>query len=101
MRPLGDDIVELTAHIDPPDGPERDVKGKAWLRVRSEGTSLEWGAAGPHDYRGELDVDPDGDDRSRLTVRLHTERADGASIDTSLDETLAGIRRAAEDSARG
>ncbi len=98
--PLEDGTVEVTAHIDPPDGPERDVTGEAWLRVRTEGKTLEWGAAGPHDYRGELDVDPDGDERSLLTVRLHTQRADGASIDSSLDETLAGIRRAAEESGR-
>lgn len=97
---LGDGQVEVTAHIHPPDGPEQDVKGEAWLRVREQGQTLEWGAAGPHDYRGELDVDPADDARSRLTVRLHTERSDGESIEASLEETLAGIKRVAEEASR-
>lgn len=98
----GDDRIRVTAHINPPDGPERDVEGEAWVSVKQEGKTLAWGAPGPNDYRGELDVDP-GDDQgtSRLTVRLHTERKEGPSIDSGLEETLVGIKTAAEQADAG
>lgn len=57
-RPHGGEQVTVTAHIDPPDAPEQDVTSEAWVRVVEEGKSLEWGAVGPHDYRGRLHVAP-------------------------------------------
>ena len=102
VESAGDDRIRVTAHINPPDGPERDVEGEAWVSVKQEGKTLAWGAPGPNDYRGELDVDP-GDDQgtSRLTVRLHTERKEGPSIDSGLEETLVGIKTAAEQADAG
>ncbi|WP_158075038.1 hypothetical protein [Streptomyces sp. MJM1172] len=54
-----------------------------------EGKSLEWGAPGPHDYRGRLHVAA-GDDasHSRLSVELHTERVEGPRVDDGLTEAL-------------
>ncbi|WP_411286140.1 SRPBCC family protein [Lapillicoccus sp.] len=102
VEPAGDDRVRVTAHLNPPDGPERDVEGEAWVSVKQEGRTLAWGAPGPNDYRGELDVDPgDAEGTSHLTVRLHTERTAGPSIDSRLEETLVGIKTAAEESAAG
>ncbi len=106
VRPSGDDgkyddgKYTVTAHIEPggdADGEGRDVEGEAWISVTEGGRTLAWGSVGPHDYRGELDVDP-GDDEtsSRLTVRLHTQRADGPSIEDALDETIASLKRVAE-----
>ena len=102
VESVGDDRIRVTAHVNPPDGPERDVEGEAWVSVRQEGKTLAWGAPGPNDYQGELDVDP-GDDKgtSRLTVRLHTERSKGPSIDSRLEETLVGIKTAAEQADAG
>ena len=99
VRPQGGDKYTVSAHIDPPDGPARDVEGEAWMSVRQAGRTLAWGSEGPNDYRGELDVDPGAEHRSStLTVRIHTERVEGDSIDSGLDETLAGLRRAVEAS---
>jgi carbon monoxide dehydrogenase subunit G len=90
------DEVEVAAVIEPEGQPRREVSGKAWIEVVEEGKKLQWGATGSHDYRGELDVDPAGDKTSTLTVRLHTDHAEGPSIDDGLQNTLAGIRTAVE-----
>jgi hypothetical protein len=93
--------VDVTAHIDPADGPERDVEAEAWVKVKHEGRTLQWGAPGPHDYHGELDVDPGpADGTSTLTVRLHTERAEGDDVDRGVQETVDGIKRAVEEHAQ-
>ncbi|GGZ86512.1 hypothetical protein GCM10010371_53090 [Streptomyces subrutilus] len=101
-RPHDGDKVTVTAHIEPPGEPEQDVKSEAWIRVLQEGTSLEWGAPGPHDYRGRLHVAA-GDDpeHSRLSVELHTERVEGAQVDEGLTEALEGIKAAVEAAEAG
>jgi uncharacterized protein YndB with AHSA1/START domain len=100
-RPQADGKVDVTAHIDPADGPEQDVEGEAWVKVRQEGRTLQWGAPGPHDYHGELDVDPGPEEgTSTLTVRLHTERAEGDDVDRGVQETVDGIKRAVEEHAQ-
>ena len=99
--PTHDDKVQVTAHIDPPDGPARDVESEAWMKIVADGRTLHWGSPGPNDYHGELDVDPGADaDTSTLTIRLHTERVDGPSVEDGLAEALEGIRRAAEGAER-
>ncbi|MEU6406831.1 SRPBCC family protein [Streptomyces sp. NPDC046985] len=96
-RPEGGDKVEVTARIDPPDAPEHDVTGEAWIHVHQDDRILEWGAPGPHDYRGELHVqDGQSPDTCRLTVELHTEHAEGEHVDVGLEEALSGIKRAVE-----
>lgn len=96
-RPAGGDKVDVTAHIEPEGGPERDVEGEAWIKVVQDGRKLKWGAAGPHDYHGELDIDAGPEaDTSTLTVRLHTERVEGEQIQHGLDDTLHGIKKAVE-----
>jgi carbon monoxide dehydrogenase subunit G len=95
---VGDaDKVDVTAEISPDDGPQRTVQGQAWLEVRDEGRRLEWGAPGPHDYRGELEVEESASGESKLTVRLHTERGDRDEIDAGLIEAVERIRTLAED----
>ncbi|MDX6261326.1 MAG: hypothetical protein QOH84_3014 [Kribbellaceae bacterium] len=91
------DKVEVAAVIQPEGSPQREVSGKAWIEVVEEGKKLKWGAAGAHDYHGELDIDPAPEGTSLLTVRLHTDHADGPSIDDGLQQTLAGIKTAAEN----
>ncbi len=100
--PLGGDKVAVTAHIDPQGRPEQDVHGEAWVHVISDGTTLEWGAPGPHDYHGRLEVSPGKrDGTSLLTVRLHTDRVEGEEIEVGLAETLHGIQTAVEHEERG
>ena len=41
----------------------------------------------------------DEDGTSTLTVRLHTERAEGEDIDRGVQETVDGIKRAVEEHA--
>lgn len=98
VRPHGGEQVTVTAHIDPPDAPEQDVTSEAWVRVVEEGRSLEWGAAGPHQYRGRLHV-ASGDEASHsvLTVELHTEQTDGPPVHEGLREALTGIKTAVEN----
>ncbi|ADB32873.1 hypothetical protein Kfla_3820 [Kribbella flavida DSM 17836] len=88
--------VEVAAVIDPDDGPEREVRSEAEIDIVEQGRTLRWSAPGPHDYHGELDVDFVADGTSKLTVRLHTEHAEGASIDEALQHTLAGIKTSVE-----
>lgn len=76
--------------VDGGDG-ERTVRGEAWFRIDAERRRLEWGAEGPHDYRGELDV-AEAEGGSRVTVKLHTTH-DAPGIEDGIDQTLANIRR--------
>jgi len=73
-------------------GPDRTVQGQAWFRVDERNHSLSWGAEGPHDYHGELEVVGDSS-ASTVTVRLHTLHDDAPAIENGLDETLANIVR--------
>ena len=99
--PTHDDKVDVTAHLDPPDGPAQDVHSEVWMKVKTKDRTLEWGAPGPDDYHGELDVDPGDDDHtSKLTVRLHTEHVEGQRIDDGLDEALLGIAHTVEHAER-
>ncbi|MFJ6695314.1 SRPBCC family protein [Streptomyces sp. NPDC091272] len=101
-KPHDGDRVTVTAHIEPPGKPERDVESEAWIRVVEEGKSLEWGAPGPHDYRGRLHVAAgDDQDHSRLSVELHTERVEGSQVDHGLTEALEGIKSAVEAAQAG
>jgi uncharacterized protein YndB with AHSA1/START domain len=99
-EPKGGDKVAVTAHLEDKDTPgpgEQDVGGEAWVHVLEPGKTLEWGAAGPHDYHGKLHVSPgDSDGSSTLAVELHTERAEGGRVDEGLRETLQGIKTAVE-----
>lgn len=102
VRASGEGTYTVTAHIHPEGGEARDVEGEAWMSVKTEGRTLAWGSAGPNNYAGELDVDSgDKEGTSLLTVRLHTERADGPSIEDGLRETLAGLKHAAESASGG
>lgn len=95
----GGDKVEVAAVIKPEGEPEREVSGEAWLEIVEDGKKLRWGAPGPHDYHGELAVDFVADGASTLTVRLHTDHAEGPSIEDGLRHTLAGIKTAVEKKA--
>ena len=46
-RPQADGKVDVTAHIDPADGPEQDVEGEAWVKVKQRGPHAAVGRAGP------------------------------------------------------
>ncbi|WP_455355424.1 SRPBCC family protein [Streptomyces sp. SYSU K217416] len=99
-RPQGGDRVTVTAHIDPPGGPEQDVTSDAFLRVFEEGKSLEWGSPGPNDYHGRLHVSVVDEIYSQLTVELHTERTEGEPVEDGLEEALRGIKNAVEKAER-
>ncbi|MFJ3842030.1 SRPBCC family protein [Streptomyces sp. NPDC090054] len=101
-KPHGGDRVTVTAHIEPPGEPEQDVESEAWIHVLEEGKSLEWGAPGPHDYRGRLHVAA-GDDanHSQLSVDLHTDRTEGEQVTDGLQEALDGIKAAVEAAEAG
>jgi uncharacterized protein YndB with AHSA1/START domain len=93
---VDDHTVDVEAVIQPEGEPPKKVGGEAWIEVVEEGHRLRWGAPGPHDYHGELDVEPAGQDTSDLTVRLHTDHAEGSQVDDGLEHTLAGIKSAVE-----
>ncbi|HEV7651543.1 MAG TPA: hypothetical protein VGP26_25615 [Actinophytocola sp.] len=66
--------------------------------VRSDETKrqLSWGAEGPDDYHGELQVDDIAPGRSRITVSLHSVReADGDEVQRGLVHTVAALAQAA------
>ena len=74
-------------------GGERTVGGEAWFTIDADQMKLAWGAEGPHDYKGELEVTPDGA-ASQVTVRLHTTH-DAEGIEDGIEQTLANIQRIA------
>ena len=88
--PAGAEAVHSVAEVD---GQRRE--GEAWLRRDADARSLSWGSEGPNRYGGELRVDDDGGS-SRVTVRLHTEHAEGERIQEGLEETLANIKKKVE-----
>jgi uncharacterized membrane protein len=103
VRPAGQapegERVEVQAVIHPDGDGEREVEGEAWIEVVEDGKKLRWGAPEPHEYHGELDIDFVADGTSTVTVRLHTEHADGPSVEDALQRTLSGIKSAAEKAA--
>ena len=95
---LPGDEVEVEAKVEPQDvggdsDGEKTVGGDAWFTIDADHKKLAWGSEGPHDYRGELEVTPDGAG-SQVTVRLHTmHEAEG--IEDGIEQTLANIQRIA------
>ncbi|MGI9158101.1 MAG: SRPBCC family protein [Marmoricola sp.] len=77
----------------------RTHDAEAWFRVDRGGRHLEWGSEGPSNYHGQLDVIGSATS-SRVTVSLHTERADAdaesGDIDAGIRETLATIKSLVE-----
>lgn len=98
-RVEGGEKVDVTAEIDPGDGQERTVEGEAWLRVSERDRRLAWGAPGPHDYAGELEVQETASHESKLVVRLRTERGDADAVDAGLIEAVERIKELAENDA--
>lgn len=92
----GDDTVEVTAQIDPSDSPAREVQGEAWFTTESDGKTLTWGSEGPNNYRGQLDIDPRGQNTCDLTVTINSERAKGDDVQAGVQRTAEGIKTAAE-----
>lgn len=93
-QPVHED-VKVTADL-PTGGSAETKPGEAWIEVVEENRSLRWGAAGDHDYHGELDVDFVADGTSRLTVRLHTTHSADQAIDDYLDHALETIKTTIE-----
>jgi uncharacterized protein YndB with AHSA1/START domain len=75
-----------------------DAHQEGWIDVIDEDRVLRWGAAGPHEYEGELQVGFVSDGTSRLTVRVHT--TSEADVDAELERALAEIKTALELEAR-
>jgi carbon monoxide dehydrogenase subunit G len=90
----GDETVDVTAVIDPPDEDEQTVSSEAWFRVDEERRQIEWGSEGPNDYQGDLEVTGSSEE-SRVSLALHTE-ADHPGIQESLEETLDTVVRLVE-----
>jgi carbon monoxide dehydrogenase subunit G len=74
-----------------------EVHGEAWFRIDADQRALAWGAEGEHDYHGELQVSPDGEDRARVSVHLHTQHEDRDSIETGIEQTLHNIEQIAAE----
>lgn len=89
-EPADGDAVHTVAEVD---GTERE--GEAWFTADDEARTIRWGSEGASHYSGELAVQG-ADGGSQVTVRLHTEHADGPEIDSGLRETLAQIKRNVE-----
>ena len=94
-EPAGGESIRTTAEIEVPGEGKKTVEGEAWFRVLDEQKRLEWGSEGPNDYKGELDVEAEGDG-ARVTVSLHTESGH-SGIEDGMDETLATIARLAAE----
>ena len=94
-EPAGGDAVRTTATL--PDG--SSVQGEAWFTTDDEARHIAWGAEGPSEYRGDLDVRSTGERTSEVEVTLHTTRVgDGdAQVQDGVDRTLATIKQLVEE----
>lgn len=95
QQPVHED-VEVTADVPVGESSTEAKPGEAWIEIVEENRSLRWGAAGDHDYHGELDVDFVADGTSRLTVRLHTTHSPDQAIDDYLHHALETIKTTIE-----
>ncbi|MBW0088575.1 SRPBCC family protein [Pseudonocardia sp. KRD-184] len=92
-EPAGGEKVHTVAEVE---GTERE--GDAWFTAEEESRTIRWGAPGPHDYSGELEV-TGAASGSQVTVRLHTEHVEDERIERGLEETLDAIKRNVEQDA--
>ena len=96
-EPEGGETVHVEADVH-----GQHVEGEAWVRPDEQARRLEWGAEGPDDYRGELQIDELSPDRSRITVSLHSVRdAEGDEVQAGLERTVAELARTAAADAHG
>ncbi len=98
-EPTGGETVHVEAEVR-----GDHVESDAWLRSDPAARTLEWGAEGPDDYRGELRIEETEPGRCRITVSLHSVReAGGDEVQQGLERTVAALARAAtadDDAAR-
>jgi hypothetical protein len=90
-EPEGGESVHVEADVH-----GHHVEGEAWVRPDPEARTLAWGAEGPDDYHGELEIEDVAPGRSRLTVTLHSVReASGDEVQEGLKQTVAALTQAA------
>ena len=89
-EPAGGESVAVSATVN-----GTDERGEAWLRVDRRQQRLEWGSEGPGNYHGRLVVAGDAT-TSSVTVFIHTEDVDSATVSLGLDDTLAAVKRLVE-----
>lgn len=89
-EPEGGESVHVEANVH-----GKHVESEAWVRPNTSERRLEWGAEGPDDYHGELQVDELSPGRSRITVSLHSVReAEGGEVQDGLERTVAALTHA-------
>lgn len=90
-EPEGGESVHVEADVH-----GNHVEGEAWVRPNESERKLEWGAEGPDDYHGELQVEEVAPGRSRITISLHSVRvAEGDEVQEGLEQTVAALAQAA------
>jgi hypothetical protein len=89
-EPAGADTVEVTADVD-----GQTEHGEAWLRVDRTARRIQWGAHDDSGYSGTIDLSAD-QDRTIITIELHTEHTASDQIDQALDTTLDQIQHQLE-----
>jgi hypothetical protein len=95
-EPEGGETVHVEADVH-----GEHVESDAWLHSDTAGRRLEWGAQGPDDYHGELQVDEVDGEHSRVTISLHSVReAEGGEVQQGLEQAMSALTRAAEDDRR-
>ena len=92
-RSTGGESVHVVARVD-----GQTYEGEAWMHADTDARSMRWGSESPSGYHGELFVTGIGDEESRVSVTLHTERADGPGIRAGLEKTLADLKLALDGS---
>lgn len=90
-EPEGGEQVHVEAEVH-----GHHVEGEAWVRPDAAARTLAWGAEGPDDYHGELEIEELAPGRSRITVNLHSVReAEGDEVQEGLKHTVAALAQAA------
>jgi len=99
--PEGGDEVHLTATLPPQmtgDGVVTKVETDEEFSVDADHRSISWDSDVDREYRGELQVTPEGSG-AKLTITLHTPFSDDA-INDGIDETLQNVKGLVDSSPR-
>lgn len=89
--------VAVIAQLPDGEGGTEEKAREGSFRVHEDERRLEWGAKGPNDYHGELEVSEAGES-SRVRVKIHLETDEYGSVDEALRKTLANVKRLVEES---
>ncbi len=86
VAPAGEDKLHVVAEVG-----DRQVEADGWMNVDANGLVVDWGAEGPDDYHGQMQLHDDGDGVTGVLATLSTAGAADEQIQQALEEALSRL----------